>query len=81
MPKARFQVEVGPDRAGETVSWLLGANPGEPLLPLSKVASGGELARAMLAVRLLLTGRRQRAGGPATLVLTRSTPASVAKRP
>ena len=68
MPKARFQVEVGPDRAGETVSWLLGANPGEPLLPLSKVASGGELARAMLAVRLLLTGRRQRAGGPATLV-------------
>jgi DNA repair protein RecN (Recombination protein N) len=68
MPKARFHVEVGPDRAGETVTWLLGANPGEPLLPLSKVASGGELARAMLAVRLMLTGRKQRTGGPATLV-------------
>jgi DNA repair protein RecN (Recombination protein N) len=68
MPKARFQVEVGSDRAGETVSWLLGANPGEPMLPLSRVASGGELARAMLAVRLILVGRKQRAGGPATLV-------------
>jgi DNA repair protein RecN (Recombination protein N) len=60
MPKARFAVEVGPDRAGESVNWLLGANPGEPLLPLAKVASGGELARAMLAVRLVLTEHRRR---------------------
>ena len=30
----------------------MGANPGEPVLPLTKVASGGELARTMLAVRL-----------------------------
>jgi DNA repair protein RecN (Recombination protein N) len=60
MPKARFQVEVGADRAGEDVTWLLGANPGEPLQPLAKVASGGELARAMLAVRLVLTERRGR---------------------
>jgi DNA repair protein RecN (Recombination protein N) len=41
------------------VTWLLGANPGQPLLPLAKVASGGELARAMLACRLVM--------GPATL--------------
>jgi DNA repair protein RecN (Recombination protein N) len=40
----------------------LGANPGEPVLPLTKVASGGELARAMLAARLVLTA------GPPTLV-------------
>ena len=33
----------------------LGANPGEPALPLAKVASGGELARTMLALRLVLT--------------------------
>ncbi len=59
MPAARFEVHVGPDRAGAEVTWLLGANPGEPLLPLAKVASGGELARAMLAVRLVLTERRQ----------------------
>src|SRR4029450_11637969 len=31
------------------------ANPGLPLLPLSRVASGGELARTMLALRLGLT--------------------------
>ena len=52
-------------RPGEDVTWLLGANPGEPLLPLAKVASGGELARAMLAVRLVLTERRgPRSDGP-----------------
>jgi DNA repair protein RecN (Recombination protein N) len=54
MPRARFAVEVGPDPDKEVVGWLLGANPGEPLLPLSKVASGGELARTMLAARLVL---------------------------
>jgi DNA repair protein RecN (Recombination protein N) len=56
MPRARFEVAVGPDPAGETVTWLLGANPGEPTLPLAKVASGGELARTMLALRLVLGG-------------------------
>ena len=35
--------------------FLLAANPGSPPLPLAKVASGGELARAMLALRLVLT--------------------------
>jgi DNA repair protein RecN (Recombination protein N) len=52
MPKARFEVAVGDD--GQ-VTFLLSANPGEPPLPLAKVASGGELARTMLAVRLVLT--------------------------
>lgn len=53
LPRARFEVVVdGP--AGESVTWMLGANPGEPALPLSRVASGGELARSMLAVRLVL---------------------------
>ena len=37
------------------MTFLLGANPGEPTLPLAKVASGGELARTMLALRLVLT--------------------------
>ena len=37
------------------MTFLLAANPGEPPLPLAKVASGGELARAMLALRLVLT--------------------------
>lgn len=55
MPKARFEVRLGDDRAAEQVTWLLGANAGEPLLTLAKVASGGEVARTMLAVRLVLS--------------------------
>ena len=55
MPKARLEVQVGEEDPGEEVTFLLGANPGEPVLPLAKVASGGELARAMLALRLELS--------------------------
>ncbi len=40
---------------GDHVVFLLAANPGSPLLPLGRVASGGELARAMLALRLVLS--------------------------
>ncbi|MEY2740464.1 MAG: repair protein RecN [Actinomycetota bacterium] len=54
MPHARLSVEVG-DGAGDEVTFLLAANPGAPLAPLSKVASGGELARTMLGLRLVLT--------------------------
>jgi len=54
MPRARVEVVVGDD-PGDEVMFLLGANPGEPALPLAKVASGGELARTMLALRLVLT--------------------------
>jgi DNA repair protein RecN (Recombination protein N) len=55
MPRARLEVAVeGPDPADE-VRFGLGANPGEPVLALAKVASGGELARTMLALRLVLT--------------------------
>ena len=56
MPRARFVVEVGDQPPGDSVIWMLGANPGEPVLPLSKVASGGELARTMLAARLAVGG-------------------------
>jgi DNA repair protein RecN (Recombination protein N) len=56
MASARFEVSVDGEGPADQVSFLLGANPGEPLLPLAKVASGGELARTMLAVRLALTG-------------------------
>jgi DNA repair protein RecN (Recombination protein N) len=56
MPRARLAVEVGDDDPGDDVTFLLGANAGETLLPLAKVASGGELARTMLALRLVLAG-------------------------
>jgi DNA repair protein RecN (Recombination protein N) len=62
MPKARVAVEVRGDDPGDDVEILLAANPGTPPLPLAKVASGGELARTMLALRLVLTG------APPTLV-------------
>ncbi len=55
MPKARLEVAVGDDDPGDEVTFLVGVNPGEPVLPLAKVASGGELARAMLALRLVLS--------------------------
>jgi DNA repair protein RecN (Recombination protein N) len=54
MPRARLEIGVaGPDPADE-VRFLLAAGPGEPALPLAKVASGGELSRTMLALRLAL---------------------------
>jgi DNA repair protein RecN (Recombination protein N) len=59
---ARLEVRIGEDPAGSEVEFLLGANPGEPSLPFAKVASGGELARAMLATRLVLSA------APPTLV-------------
>jgi DNA repair protein RecN (Recombination protein N) len=58
MPAARIEILVGSAAAGDDVSFLLGANPGEPALPLHKVASGGELARTMLAIRLVVSGGR-----------------------
>jgi len=59
---ARFDVTVSGDDPADEVQFLLGPNAGEPVLPLAKTASGGELARAMLALRLVLTQ------GPPTLV-------------
>ena len=55
MAQARLEVTVADPDPGDDVTFLLGANPGEAVLPLAKVASGGELARAMLALRLVLT--------------------------
>jgi DNA repair protein RecN (Recombination protein N) len=56
MPDAELQVTVGEDRAGDAVQFLLVANRGEPAQPLGRVASGGELARTMLALRLVVEG-------------------------
>jgi len=65
LPNATVQVAVGDidsDPAGESVVFMLAANPGSAPQPIAKVASGGELARVMLALRLVLTG------DPATMV-------------
>jgi DNA repair protein RecN (Recombination protein N) len=62
MPGARVEIRVAPEGAGDPIEAALGANIGEAVLPLAKAASGGELARAMLAIRLVAMG------GPQTMV-------------
>jgi len=54
MPGARLEVVVDGPGPADAVQFLLAADRGAPPLPLAKVASGGELARAMLAARLVL---------------------------
>ena len=61
MKKAGFGAEFSiiddePHRDGsDSVSLLLSANEGEPMKPLSKIASGGELSRIMLALKTVIT--------------------------
>lgn len=58
MAKAMFDVALSDASGGEprnggreTAEFMLSANPGEPLKPLEKVASGGELSRIMLCFK------------------------------
>ena len=45
------------DQSGiDEVEFLISANPGEPLKPMARVASGGETARLMLALKTALAG-------------------------
>ena len=74
LANARFSVAVVSDDAGPDVPsgcdtdhgvadsrvvFQFSANPGTDLAPLAKVASGGELARVMLALQLALINRRE----------------------
>ncbi|WP_302496654.1 DNA repair protein RecN [uncultured Flavonifractor sp.] len=67
MPKVRFQVEFGPkpgefamdDTGMDEVQFLMSANVGEDLKPIQKIASGGELARIMLALKNVLAENDQ----------------------
>lgn len=64
MAQTQFKVGVASREADEAygvdgadrVEFLLSANVGEPLKPLSRVASGGELSRVMLALKTALAG-------------------------
>lgn len=55
MADAILTVAVGEDDPGDDVTFRLAANVGSDPAPLSRVASGGELARTMLALRLVLS--------------------------
>lgn len=61
MPRSNFEVSVisCPDEGfnengTDKVEFLFSPNPGEPVKPLSKIASGGEMSRVMLAIKSIL---------------------------
>lgn len=59
MERAVFQTQITPDEPGpeglEAVSFSVATNPGAPAGPLGKIASGGELSRFLLALKVCLT--------------------------
>jgi DNA repair protein RecN (Recombination protein N) len=55
LPGAELVVTVGAADPGDDIEMLLSTNRGTAPAPLAKVGSGGELSRAMLALRLVLS--------------------------
>ena len=57
MKGARLEISLSPCEPGadglEEVEFLFTANPGQPLKPMAKVASGGELSRVSLAIQVI----------------------------
>ena len=78
--KVRFEVTVTPQQAEaawaahgwDAVEYRIATNPGEPLKPLDEIASGGEMSRVMLALKVSVeegTGKpRNKSVAPRTLV-------------
>ncbi len=63
LERARFVTDITPlDEAAwgasgaDAVRFLIATNPGQPPGPLAKIASGGELSRLMLALKVVLSG-------------------------
>jgi len=58
MPLVKFAIEIvncePSPRGTDSVQFMFSPNPGEPLKPLAKTASGGELSRVLLALRSVL---------------------------
>lgn len=66
MPGGRFAASVTtidggtPKPSGiDDIEYLISANPGQPLLPLAKIASGGELSRMSLAIQVIASNGSQ----------------------
>lgn len=62
MPKVRFEVSVNSQTklrqdGADEVEFLIATNAGEPLMPLEKIASGGELSRIMLSLKCVLADK------------------------
>jgi DNA repair protein RecN (Recombination protein N) len=60
MERAIFSTEVSPGEPGpegvDAVTFTVATNPGAPSGPLNRIASGGELSRFLLALKVCLTG-------------------------
>jgi DNA repair protein RecN (Recombination protein N) len=60
LDRAVFEVDLTPADPGpegrDEVSFRVATNPGAPSGPLSRIASGGELSRFLLALKVCLTG-------------------------
>ncbi|NVO54590.1 DNA repair protein RecN [Rhodobacteraceae bacterium B1Z28] len=60
MERAVFQTEITPADPGpegiDAVAFTVATNPGAPSGPLNKIASGGELSRFLLALKVCLSG-------------------------
>ncbi|MCF6234147.1 MAG: DNA repair protein RecN [Rhodobacteraceae bacterium] len=60
MERAEFVTEITASEPGptglDTVSFTVATNPGAPSGPLNRIASGGELSRFLLALKVCLTG-------------------------
>jgi len=58
LANVRFEVELRPadpaDHGADVVGFLFSANPGQPMAPLTEVASGGEMSRFLLALKTTL---------------------------
>ncbi len=58
LANVRFKVDLRPadpaDHGADAVSFLFSANPGQPMAPLTEVASGGEMSRFLLALKTTL---------------------------
>lgn len=61
MPRVRFEIAIVPAQLGEKgaddIEFLIATNAGEPLQPMTRIASGGELSRIMLALRSVINDR------------------------
>ncbi len=60
MPNIRFQISITQEglaaNGQDKVAYLFSANTSTPLQPVSQVASGGEIARVMLALKAMISG-------------------------
>jgi DNA repair protein RecN (Recombination protein N) len=60
MPNVRFKIEISQESLGasgqDKIAFLFSANTSTPLQPVSQVASGGEIARVMLALKAMISG-------------------------